>query len=129
MVSRAYWVVLQERLFDPEFRVASTGIESLEDQISLPHFYVETEERTGNPLSGTTNASTTDRKSASAFYFIAMTALSRLLRMADNIIHEYEPSQGEIELLWHSSNNLDDTHAEENASHFGNYSGPPTELC
>jgi hypothetical protein len=130
LVSRAYWVcVLQERLFDLEFRVASTGIESLEDQIPLPHFYVETEGRTGNPLSGTTNASTADGKGASAFYFIAMTALSRLLRRADNIIHDYEPNQGEIELLWHSSNNLDNTHAEENASHFGNYSGPPTELC
>jgi hypothetical protein len=130
LVSRAYWVcVLQERLFDLEFRVTSTGIKSLEDQIPLPHFYVKTEGRTGNPLSGTTNASTADGKGASAFYFIAMTALSRLLRRADNIIHDYEPNQGEIELLWHSSNNLNNTHAEGNASHFGNYSGPPTELC
>jgi hypothetical protein len=130
LVSRAYWVcVLQERLFDLEFRMASTGIESLEDRIPLPRFYVETEGRTGNPLSGTTNASTADGKGASGFYFIAMTALSRLLRRADNIIHDYEPNQGEIELLWHSSNNLNNTHAQENASHFGNYSGPPTELC
>jgi hypothetical protein len=38
-VKRAYWIcVLHERLFDLEFRVISTGIESLEDQIPLPHF-------------------------------------------------------------------------------------------
>jgi hypothetical protein len=39
LVKHAYWVyVFHERLFDLEFRVISTSIESLEDQILLPHF-------------------------------------------------------------------------------------------
>jgi hypothetical protein len=129
LVSRAYWVcVLQERLFDLEFRMASTGIESLEDQIPLPHFYPRKGGWTGDPLSGTTNASTADGKGASAFYFVAMTALSRLIRRADNIIHDYEPHQGETELLWHSSDNPGHARAQEDAPHLGNYSGPPTDL-
>jgi len=51
LVKRTYWVcVLQERLFDVDFRVASTGIESLEDRVPLPHFFVAWEERPGDPL-------------------------------------------------------------------------------
>lgn len=39
LVKRAYWAcVLQERMFDLDLRVGSTGVESLEDQVPFPHF-------------------------------------------------------------------------------------------
>ncbi|KAM0698008.1 hypothetical protein Q7P36_002862 [Cladosporium allicinum] len=129
LVKRTYWVcVLQERLFDLEFRVASTGIETLEDQVPLPHFHVAWEERSSNPLSGTADASTTDGKEGSAFYFVAMLALSRLIRRADNILRDCEPSLSETELRSLSSSTPDHANAPESASHFENYSGPPTRV-
>lgn len=129
LVKRAYWVcVLQERLFDLEFRVASTGIESLEDQIPLPHFHVVRDEWTSDSLSGTTDASTADGKGASAFYFSAMIALSRLIRRADNIIHDYEPNLGETELLRQCSNPPGHNKGPESASQLGDSRGPPANL-
>jgi hypothetical protein len=99
LVKRTYWVcVLQERLFNLEFRVASTGIESLEDQVPLPHFHV-TKERISDLLSNITDASTADGKRGSAFYFVAILALSRLIRRTDNILDVYEPSLTETDLL------------------------------
>jgi hypothetical protein len=128
LVKRTYWVcVLQERLFDLEFRVASTGIESLEDQVPLPHFHV-TKERTSDLLSDITDASTADGKRGSAFYFVAILALSRLIRRTDNILDVYEPSLTENDLLWPSSNTPNLCDAPGGASHFEKYSEPPTNI-
>jgi hypothetical protein len=129
LVKRAYWVcVLQERLFDLEFRVASTGVESLEDQIPFPHFHVEAGGRVNDPFSGATDVSTVDGKGGSAFYFVAMIALSRLIRRVDNIIHKYEPILGETELLSQRPNTPGHIDAPRSASHSENYSGPPTKI-
>jgi hypothetical protein len=129
LVKRAYWVcVLQERLFDLEFRVASTGVESLEDQIPFPHFHVGAGGRASDPFYCATDASTLDGKDGSAFYFVAMTALSRLIRRVDNIIHNYEPTLGETELLSQSHNTPGQINAPGSGSHSENYSGPPTKL-
>jgi hypothetical protein len=59
LVKRAYWIcVLQERLFDLEFRVVSTGTEGLEDQVPLPHFHgtVKREGQSRGPQSNTSRA-------------------------------------------------------------------------
>lgn len=106
LVKRAYWVcVLHERLFDLEFRVVSTGIESLEDVVPLPHFHdmVQGEEQSGVPMADNPGMLAGDGKSDSPFHFTAMITLSRLMRRADEIIHGYEPKLGETELLWQGS--------------------------
>ncbi|KAL1582279.1 hypothetical protein WHR41_09169 [Cladosporium halotolerans] len=90
LVKRAYWVcVLHERLFDLEFRVVSTGIESLEDVVPLPHFHdmVQGEEQSGVPMADNPGMLAGDGKSDSPFHFTAMITLSRLMRRADEIIH------------------------------------------
>jgi hypothetical protein len=131
LVKRAYWIcVLQERLFDLEFRVVSTGIEGLEDQVPLPHSHgtVKREGQSSGPQSDTSRAFPVNKDDDSAFHFIAMITLSRLIRRADGIIHGYEPNAGETELLWQGS----DTDTLVDASAYfpypEGYNGPPSKL-
>jgi hypothetical protein len=93
----------------------------------LPHFHT-TKERTSDLLSDITDASTADRKRGSAFYFVAILALSRLIRRTDNILDVYEPSLTENDLLWLSSNTPNLCDAPGGASHFEKYSDPPTNI-
>lgn len=128
-VKRAYWIcVLQERLFDLDFRVASSGIESLEDQIPLPHFHekVRTEGSPGWSPSGTHGLFTMEEHDDSAFYFSAMITLSRILRRANDILHCNEPDLGESEPLWQESDTLDD--ASRHLLCPEAYGGPPEKL-
>jgi hypothetical protein len=108
--------------------VASTSVESLEDQIPFPHFHVGAGGRTSDSFSGATDVSTRDGKGGSAFYFVAMTALSRLIRRVDNIIDRYEPTLGETELLSQSANASGYIDASRSAPHSENYNGPPTKI-
>jgi hypothetical protein len=131
LVKRAYWIcVLQERLFDLEFRVVSTGIEGLEDQAPLPHFHgtVKREGQSSGPQSDTSRAFAVSKDDDSAFHFIAMTTLSRLIRRADGIIHGYEPNAGEIELLWQGSNTQTLVGASAYFPYPEGYNGPPSTL-
>jgi hypothetical protein len=135
LVKRAYWVcVLHERLFDLEFRVISTGIESLEDQIPLPHFHnpARGDRQSSGPPLDDSGVFAVDDQTDPALHFVAMITLSRLIRRADEVIHSYEPTLGETELLWQGS----DRNPRTNASAYlplGQYSGPPwrlvEELC
>jgi hypothetical protein len=135
LVKRAYWVcVLHERLFDLEFRVTSTGIESLGDQIPLPHFHnpARGDEQTSGPPPGGSRVFAVDDQTGPALHFVAMITLSRLIRRADEVIHSYEPTLGETELLWQGSDRNPHTNASAYLP-FGHYSGPPwrlvEELC
>ncbi|KAM0714186.1 hypothetical protein Q7P37_009973 [Cladosporium fusiforme] len=129
-VKRAYWIcVLQERLFDLEFRVVSSGIESLEDQILLPHFHgkVQREASPGWSLPDSHGLFTMDEHDDSAFQFFVMITLSRLLRRANNIVHGYEPDSSVSELLWQGPDVLED--ASTYLPHPEAYSGPPEKLA
>jgi hypothetical protein len=131
LVKRAYWVcVLHERLFDLEFRVISTGIESLEDQIPLPHFHScsRGDEQPTSPPSDGSRVFAVDGQIDPAFHFVAMITLSRLIRRADEVIHSYEPNLGETELLWQGSDSDPYTDASGYLPPLENYSGPPWKL-
>jgi hypothetical protein len=100
-VKRAYWVcVLHERLFDVEFRVASTGVESLQDRIPLPHFD-QKNEREGPHCNRSREfrSAKLARPDDLTHYFGAMITLSRLIRRISNIVHEYELAGGEATSL------------------------------
>jgi hypothetical protein len=122
--------VLHERLFDLEFRVISTGIESLEDQIPLPHFRGPSrgdEQFSGPPLDDS-RVFAVDDQIDPAFHFVAMITLSRLIRRADEVIHSCEPNLGETELLWQVSDSDPHTDASTYPPPLENYSGPPWKL-
>jgi hypothetical protein len=131
LVKRAYWIcVLQERLFDLEFRVFSTDIKGLEDQVPLPHFHgtVEREGQPGEPQSDTSRAFVADKHDDSAFHFVAMITLSRLIRRADGVIHGYEPNAGETELLWQGSDTKTFVDTSAYFPYLEGYNGPPSRL-
>jgi hypothetical protein len=131
LVKRAYWIcVLQERLFDLEFRVVSTDIEGLEDQVPLPHFHgtVKREGQPGEPQSDTSRAFVADKHDDSAFHFIAMITLSRLIRRADGVIHGYEHNAGETELLWQGSDTKTPVDTSAYFPYLEGYNGPPSRL-
>lgn len=132
LVKRAYWVcLLQERLFDLEFRLGSTGIESLEDQIPLPHIH-ETVQREGSPdrsLPDDFVFFDVDKDDTRAFCFIAMITFSRLIRRVDNTMHGYEPGIGETELLWQASGMQTLVEPSTCLPSTGGYSEPPSGLA
>lgn len=130
-VKRAYWVcVLHERLFDLEFRVISTSIESLEDQIPLPHFHdcSRGNDRSTSPPSDASTTFDVDGHVDPAFQFVGMITLSRLIRRADEVIHSYEPDLGETELLWRGSDSSPHTDASARFPLLEHYNGPPWRL-
>lgn len=101
LVKRAFWIcVLHERSFNLEFQVANTGIEALADHVPLPHFasVLYQEQR------GTNGEVNETRDSDYAYHFSAMIALSRLIKRADDVIHEYEP----LSQAWKGSSAFDD---------------------
>lgn len=127
--------VLHERLFDLEFRVVSTGIESLEDQVPLPHFHdmVQEEGKYSGPLPGTPRAFAVNKKVGPAFHFVAIITLSRIIRRADGVIHGYEPNLGGTKLLWQRPDIHPHNDGSAHAPPLENYSRPPgrlvEELC
>jgi hypothetical protein len=130
-VKRAYWAcALQERLFDLEFRVTSTGIESLEDQVPLPHFHreVQLKGQSGGFASDYTKITTEDKHSDPAFYFVALITLSRLIRRVDDALYRYEPHADVIEPIWRESGvrYYDDTFGS--APTFDHHGDPPSIL-
>jgi hypothetical protein len=126
--------VLHGRLFDIELRVISTGTESLEDQIPLPHFQTPArgnEQSSGLPLDDL-EVYVIDDQTDLAFHFVAMITFSRLTRRADEVIHSCEPELGKNELLWQGSDG--NPHADTSGClPPERYSGPPwrlvEELC
>jgi hypothetical protein len=122
LVKRAYWIcVIHERLFDLDLRVASTDIESLEDQVPMPHFSQSYQDST---QSGTS----TLRRDDYAYHFIAMITLSRLIRRIDNLTSSYEPATGESEPLWQGLGSRKRVDALRTSVSPANYSGPPIKL-
>lgn len=93
LVKRAYWIcVVHERLFDLDLKVASTGIESMEDQVPLPHFHGSTAK--GHcPLSAPNGVRSRvgEGDNHNGYHFSALVALSRLLRRASDIVRDSEP--------------------------------------
>lgn len=129
LVKRAFWVcVLQERLFDLEFRVISTGIESLEDDIPLPHFQgtVRRERLPTGALSDVPRDVVADKHEH--FHFVAMITLSRLMRRANNMIHGYEPGLGKNEPLWQGSDMRTLADASTYLLPAEGYEGPPSAI-
>jgi hypothetical protein len=129
LVKRAYWIcVLHERLFDLDLRVALTGVESLEDQVPLPHFH-HSFQNVGLPSVHPLSFSKTfivSRHDDYAYHFTAMVTLSRLIRRVDNAIHGHEPATGESEPLWQGSGPRVD--ASASVFFHTHYSGPPLHL-
>jgi hypothetical protein len=131
LVKRAYWIcVVHERLFDLDLRVASTGIESLEDQVPMPHFSQNYQDNTHpgtrTPDSGSTPSAL--RCDDYAYHFIAMITLSRLIRRIDNLTSSYEPATGESEPLWQGlvpRNRVDALRSRVSPT---SHSGPPIKL-
>jgi hypothetical protein len=126
--------VLHERLFDLEFRIISTSIESLEDQVPLPHFYnpARGDGQSSGPPLDESGVFAVDDQTDPALHFVAMITLSRLIRRADEVIRSYKPNLGETELLRQGPNR--DSHANASAYlPFGRYTGTPwrlvKELC
>jgi hypothetical protein len=130
-VKRAYWIcVLHERLFDLDLRVALTGVESLEDQVPLPHFHHSSHNEGQHSLHilGFGKTFTVPRRDDYAYHFTAMITLSRLIRRADSAIHGYEPTAGESEPLWQGSGSGVRVDALSSVLSPPNYSGPPLHL-
>lgn len=131
-VKRAYWgCVLHERLFDLEFRVISTGIEILQDQIPLPHCHgmVQREGSPGHSPPKTSLVSDVNRDDNPAFHLVAMITLSSLIRRAEDTIHGYEPGVSETELLWQAPDTQTLVDGSTCLPTPGDYSGPPSELA
>jgi hypothetical protein len=131
MVKRAYWVcVLHERLFDLDLRVALTGIESLEDQVPMPHFsqsYRDNAQPSVRILDSD-SALPAFRCNDYAYQFTALITLSRLMRRIGDLISSYEPISGESEPLWQglgSRKRVDTSRTRVSPAH---YSGPPVKL-
>lgn len=132
LVKRAYWIcVLQERLFDLEFRMSSTSIESLENEVPLPHLrgMAQIEGSPGGSAPSTSRVFAMDEHDDSASSFVAMIAISRIIRKADVIIRGYEPSLGQAELLRQGSEGQTLTDGSTYLSHAQDYSGPPSILA
>lgn len=131
LVKRAYWAcVVHERLFDIDFRMSSTGIESLEDRVPLPHFHgmVRRGPSPGGSLSDPFRFFPVDEQDGPAFHFIAMITLSRLIRRADEIIHGYEPKFGDAEVLWQLSDLQQHVDIARCFQPPNSYTGPPLKL-
>lgn len=128
LVKRAYWIcLLQERLFGLEFPLLSTGIESLEYQIPLPHIH-EAIQREGSPGESLPDFNA-DRDDAPAFYLTSMITLSRLIRRVDYTMHSYELGLDETELPWERSSTQTPVDSSTCLPTPGGYSGPPSELA
>lgn len=94
LVKRAYWIcVFQERAISIEFCVADTGIETLANLVQMPHFpdilFEEQQSRHAGDLSP--RGSMVPQENDYAYHFSATTALGRLIRRANDIVHEREP--------------------------------------
>lgn len=122
--------VFHERLFDLDLKVASTGIESIEDQVPLPHFHGLIQEEGVSVISalGYSKPMPAERHNGYTYHFYALISLSRLIRRADDIIHGYEPGVGEMEPLWQASRAQRHSDAAESVSYPAEYSGPPSRL-
>jgi hypothetical protein len=92
-IKRAYWIcVFHERLFDLDLKVASTGIESLQDRVPLPHFprLLKKVKQFGVSAFDDVDTSAADKNHDYAYHFYASIALSRMIRRVDKIVHGYE---------------------------------------
>ncbi|KAI7722964.1 hypothetical protein KC353_g24 [Hortaea werneckii] len=76
-----------------EFCVADTGIETLANLVQMPHFpdilFEEQQSRHAGDLSP--RGSMVPQENDYAYHFSATTALGRLIRRANDIVHEREP--------------------------------------
>jgi hypothetical protein len=131
LVKRAYWIcVLHERLFDLDLRVASTGIESLEDQVPMPHFsqsYQDNAQPSARTLDSD-SALPALRCNDYAYQFTALITLSRLMRRADHVMNGYEAAADESEPLWQGFGSSKRVHTLELGLSPAHYSGPPIKL-
>jgi hypothetical protein len=131
LLKRAYWVcVLHERLLDFDLQIAFTGIEELEDQVPLPHFYeyVPSAERMGGPSPDSTQLASAGELNDYAYRFSALVALSRLLRRAEKLIYDCEPCADENESLWQAAIYQNHVGAAAGSIHATDYNEPPSYL-
>lgn len=132
LVKRAYWAcVLQERMFDLDLRVGSTGVENLEDQIPFPHFrrMLEDGEQPSGPSSSVRDTLAVTRHIDAACHFVAMITLSRLMRRVDNTLLGYEITECNMRSLWQMSETTPHVYPSASASSPAHqYSGPPLSL-
>jgi hypothetical protein len=131
LVKRAYWTcVLHERLLDIDLKIACTGIEALEDQVPLPHFheYVPRGRRVDGSSSRSRQLFGADELDSYAYHFSALVTLSRLLRRADDLIHDYEHVTGGHEPLWQEARRQDHSDTAADVIDATNYKNPPSHL-
>jgi hypothetical protein len=132
LIKRAYWIsVLQERLFDLEFRVVPTDIEGLEDQVPSPHFrgIVKREGQSSRSQSDDSRVSAVNKHDDCTFHFVAMITSSRLIRRADGFIRSHEPNTGETEVLWQGSDAHTLVHTPAYLPCPEGYNGLPSNLA
>lgn len=131
LVKRAYWVcVLHERLLDVDLKIACTGIEALEGQVPLPRFneYVPRGQRADGSTSDSSRLVGAEVPNDYAYQFSALVALSRLLRQAEDIVHDWELLVGDNESLWQEAKSQDHVDAPVDVVEARNYKDPPSQL-
>lgn len=130
LVKRAYWTcVLHERLFDLDLKVALTGIETMEDEIPFPHFHGTTFEGDIVSLSSRIQEGFVPKgQRDSSYHFLALIALSRLIRRIDDLVHRYESVVSEAKPLWQGQGIRDKESPIVGTSHSESYGGPPIKI-